>query len=519
MKRLASKRLCSLARALIDPKLLNLVAPSWRVWRAVLKAAHAEPLSAAERAAFDQVAGGREPPKHKVRQLGVVVSRRGGKGRAGAALAVFASALTDHSAVLAPGEVGTVAFISPTRPQAMIGQRYALGYFESSPVLAGEIAEVTADEIRLRNGNVIATLAADYRSLRGRTLLLAVLDEASFLKDETSRTSDIETARGLLPSLLTTSGMLVVLSSPYRRAGLLFQMHRDCFGKDDDDVLVVAGPSVVFNPTLDAGVIAKATESDPEAARSEWLGEFRSDLARFLADQDIDAAVDHGRPAELPPQSDVRYFAFVDMSAGRHDASTIAITHRYGERIVADVIRGRRGVHDPRATAGEYASLALAYGCREVVGDNFAAEWVAGAFREAGIAYRRAELTRSQLYLEGLVHFTRGLVSIPDHPQLLRELRLLERRTARSGKDSVDHGAGGHDDHANALFGAMSVRPGTSLADINEALSGILRLPPTRFDPRVIRPRSPLALFAAQSGRKVTNGAWGFKVSYGDDAA
>jgi hypothetical protein len=51
--------------------------------------------------------------------------------------------------------------------------------------------------------------------------------------------------------------------------------------------------------------------------------------------------------------------------------------------------------------------------------------------------------------------FTRGLVSLPDHPVLLRELRLLERRTHPSGRDSVDHGRGGHDDHANAVCGAI----------------------------------------------------------------
>ena len=67
---------------------------------------------------------------------------------------------------------------------------------------------------------------------------------------------------------------------------------------------------------------------------------------------------------------------------------------------------------------------------------------------------------RSELYLEGLPLFTRGLVRIPDDPLLLRELRLLERRTARSGRDSVDHGVGGSDDFANALFGAMNLAVG-----------------------------------------------------------
>ena len=69
--------------------------------------------------------------------------------------------------------------------------------------------------------------------------------------------------------------------------------------------------------------------------------------------------------------------------------------------------------------------------------------------------YSRSELPKSALYLEGLPSFSRGTISIPNHPVLIRELRLLERRTARSGKDSVDHGLSGSDDYANVLFGAM----------------------------------------------------------------
>jgi hypothetical protein len=129
--------------------------------------------------------------------------------------------------------------------------RYCRGYLESSAVLRREVKGFADHETTLRNGNVITTLAADYRSLRGRTLLCALLDEAAFLRSETSATPDFETARALLPGLATTGGMLVNLSSPYRRTGLLFERHRAYFGKDDDDVLVVAGPSEVFNPTLD----------------------------------------------------------------------------------------------------------------------------------------------------------------------------------------------------------------------------------------------------------------------------
>jgi len=249
--------------------------------------------------------------------------------------------------------------------------------------------------------------------------------------------------------------MLIGISTPYRKIGLLHQKYRDHFGVDGNDVLVLQGPTTTFNSTLAPEVIAAHRAADPTSATAEWDAQFRDDLFSFLDDASIDAAVEHGRPAELPPREGCIYFAFTDMSGGGHDASTLGILHRDGERLVADVVRGRRGHHDP--VAAEYAALAKQYRIRAVTGDNYAKEWVAGAYRSAGLEYRRSPVVRSDLYLEGQVLFARGLVSIPDQPPLLRELRLLERRTARSGKDSVDHGVGGSDDHANALFGAMYV--------------------------------------------------------------
>jgi hypothetical protein len=442
-----------------DPALLGAALgdlSSWQTWIAVLKASYGEALSDEERTAFASVSGGREPPTRKVRHMAAVVSRRAGKGRAAGALCIYESCLVGHRKHLARGEVGVVACISPTRAQARIVFDYALGYLEASPILRNEIADTTSEEIRLKSGNIICTLTSDYRSLRGRTLLLAVLDEASFLRDETSATPDVEAARALLPGLMTTGGMLVTLSSPYRRQGLVFQLHRDYFGKDSDEVLVVAGASRDFNPTLDAELIEAARAADPEAAASEWLGSWRSDQAAFLSDSDIEAAVDRSRPLELPPRPGVyHHFAYTDMSAGRHDASVICIAHKSGEQIVADVVRGAKSPHDPQRIANDWADLAREYGCRSVTGDNYAGEWVAGAFRNAGLDYQRSELTASELFLEGLPIFTRGLASIPAHPDLLRELRLLERRTARSGRESVSHGPGGTDDFANALFGAI----------------------------------------------------------------
>jgi hypothetical protein len=46
-------------------------------------------------------------------------------------------------------------------------------------------------------------------------------------------------------------------------------------------------------------------------------------------------------------------------------------------------------------------------------------------------------------------------VELLEHPRLAAQLSGLERRTSRGGRDSIDHGAGGHDDVANAAAGAL----------------------------------------------------------------
>ena len=114
-----------------------------------------------------------------------------------------------------------------------------------------------------------------------------------------------------------------------------------------------------------------------------------------------------------------------------------------------------RSQHQLRPPVKQFADLCKEYRIGTAIGDNFAGGWVSEAWRKHLIANIKSELTKSEIYLEVLPLFTRGLVSLPDHQRLLKELRLLERRVHRSGKDSVDHGRSGHDDYANAVCGCL----------------------------------------------------------------
>jgi hypothetical protein len=327
------------------------------------------------------------------------------------------------------------------REPAVLGQK------QRGHCLNGELTmsllEHRADkrsEIELKNGIVIAVHSNSFRTVRGRTLVAAILDEVSFWRDETTATPDVEVYRAVLPSLATTDGMLIGISTPYRRFGLLHHKHRDHFGVDDENVLVVQGASTLFNPSLSDAAIAAQRAADPTAAGAEWDAEFRSDIASFLDDELIDRAVEQGRPLELPPTDGFRYSGFVDASGGvGADSYTIAISHKESDLCVLDVVRGTSGKFDPHQVTREYAALCKEYRIPSVTGDAYAREWVAATWRETGITYQQSELVKSEIYLETIPLFARGLVRLPDHARLLRELRALERHTHRSGKDSVDH--------------------------------------------------------------------------------
>ena len=124
--------------------------------------------------------------------------------------------------------------------------------------------------------------------------------------------------------------------------------------------------------------------------------------------------------------------------------------------IVVDCVRAWPAPFDPSSVVAEAAELLKAYGIREVVGDRYGAEWPVEAFRKFGVTYKVAEKNGSELYLELLPTVNSGTIELLDNKELLRELRGLERRRGRSGKDSVDHRPGSHDDLANACAGVAA---------------------------------------------------------------
>jgi hypothetical protein len=439
-------------QAVNDPKLF---APwfdgdSWRAWETVLAASFGLPLTAEQETTFKALAGGRTAPSQRVRELWCVAGRRSGKSLTGALIGVYLAAFADHKKYLQRGENAVVLLLATDKAQAGVMMNYVRSFVMDTPLISRMVKKESANEITLNNGATISVHQNSFRSVRGRTLAAAILDETAFWRSAESALPDRETYNALLPALATTGGMLVGLSSPYRRSGLLFDKWQKFFGKDGD-TLVIHAPARSLNPSLDQSLIDAALENDPQAAASEWMAEWRSDLQSLLDESWIDDSVDYDRPAELPPSADKDCRAFCDPSGGRSDEMVLGIAHRENDTAVLDCLRSRKPPFDTKQVVQEFSAVLKSYGCTRVQGDRYSASWVSDAFRECGIAYEPSPRSKSEIYLESVGQFSQGKVRIPNEAALIAQLRGLERQ----GRDSVDHAPGAHDDRANGACGAL----------------------------------------------------------------
>jgi hypothetical protein len=454
---IGGRPLVTMRRALSDSNLLGraLEGDSWRAWRILLIALMGEPLDDAERVIFERLTGRATEPLERVEEFWAVVGRRGGKSRAAAVLSVYLACLFDYAGVLAIGEKPIVLCLAQNQIQARVVLSYALGLIRSVPMLSALVKSEAAEAILLTTGIALEVRSASFRALRGATFLGCVCDELAFwYSDDNSVNPDSEILDALRPGLSTTGGPLIAISSPYGRRGEVYETWKRHYGPAGDPrILVARGASRDLNPSLPQSVVDRATERDPLSASSEYLANFRTDIEGYITREAAEACVDDG-VLERPP-ANFHYVAFTDPSGGSVDGFSLAISHREGNRVILDLVRERMPIFSPDNVVDEFSSLLKSYRCSVVHGDKYGGEFPRELFRKRGVTYQLSERSKSELYVELLPLINSRRVDLLDDRKAIAQLVGLERRTARSGKDSIDHAPGGHDDRINSIAGSV----------------------------------------------------------------
>ena len=447
-----------------DPQLLGLtLSPAQET---LLRAIYGLSLTPEQRELWYLCTGREEYPARPFSEATVLAGARAGKdSRIAAPIVCYEAVLGGHERHVAKGERAVIALVAQDQRATRIAFSYIRDYLMSSPMLKSQVADVLSSEITLTNRLSINCFPSTLRSLRGWSIPAGVLDELAFFRLEGAADSDVEIQASMRRGMLNFAATrLVKISTPYMKGGVLYDDFCRAFGKDDPDLLVWRAPSLLMNPHLTEARLDRERRLDPTRFAREYEAEFAEDLDAFLPNAWIDRAVSTDR-SERPPRPDTVYVAATDPSGGGRDAFTLAIVHSEpGEdgqpRIVHDVmmrrVRSGSAEVDLAAVVAEMSARLKAYRLSHVWGDRYSAGWVRQAFEREGITYEDVERDKSQALLETEPLFAQGRIELLDHPQLIRELQLLERRPRSGGRDLIDHPRGGFDDCATSLAHAAA---------------------------------------------------------------
>jgi AcrR family transcriptional regulator len=447
----------SIIEFVTDPQLLNMrLSPAQE---SCLRAAYGLPLHGALLDVYQQCTGRVDPPTTAPSEVTVIAGARAGKdSRILAPIVCYEAVFGGHDKHLHRGERCTIPLVSQDQRATGISRGYIFEYFRSSPLLRTLIEDERVNELDLTNRTTIACFPCTKSSLRGWSNPCAGLNEIAFWRLEGFADSDAEVQASIRRGMLSfPRTKLVKISTPYTRGGVLFADFQRGFGQDDPDLLVWKASSALMNPQITDARLERERRLDPLRFAREYEAEFLDDLATCFEIGALRPCVDVG-VRERPPVPGLPYVAFCDAASGEkkgNDSFTVAISHREQDRVVLDLVRAWAPPFSPGAVIEEIAALLTGYGLTQIGGDRYSPGFVAEQFRTHQIRYAPSLLDRSALYLELLPLVNTGQVRLLDVPDLVRELRGLERRRGTSGRDRVDHAPGGHDDIANSCAGSL----------------------------------------------------------------
>lgn len=488
-----------LARALVEPPPATLPATAVAfckrylpfelspAWEAFIRGLYGLPLNGPMKQTLAAICGFEKPTRAGYSEGLVVAGRRSGKSAVAATLALYEAVARgpEHMARLAYGQKGFFVVLSKTQRQALECFRFARGACEKFPELNELLDEPPLEsqsggELRFKSGATLTVMPASKSSIRGYSVLFALLDEWSWQQSGAeSADQDVEVHAAARYGMVAPRGApqrrLIIISSPAARAGLVYQTYTDHFGEPSGPVLVARGATWTWNPSIDRDKLELERQRDPKIYEREVLAEFVDRVSAWIDGAVIDAAARDRNAAPLPPVPRVQYFGAVDVALKR-DRTILAIGHiemipdDSQLRFVVDGLwswRPTPGVPlDARATVADIADICHSYRVTEIRGDQFCAIPLKQEFLDYGIELYEMVAT-SQTKIEAFTRLREAFyaerVSLPADSVALEEFRSLQERVTSGGhiQISAPDRTGSHDDvcfavawlHASALMG------------------------------------------------------------------
>lgn len=363
-----------------------------------------EDLPEDERLLAEEILGGLKSPSKKARQFVCLMCGRGsGKTTICSAYAVYVAFCQPFK--VGPGDSPSVITIAPDLPTAKLSISMAREMIRENPSLERLVCgdEKQIITIRRPDGKQVKieafAAAAKGATVRGRTILAFLLDEAAFFTSGTDyAVNDEEIVRAMKPRL---KGKGMLISTPWPAESLMNRMFEKNWQKGVDALAVKASTLAMRgeDPEIVA-IVESEMERDPDNARRELFCEIDqsggegwfdgTSLAGSLQDGAYTLEKDGGTSCLFGPYNPLWPTAAAMDPGFVKDSSTLVISQYDGRRYHAVAMvemRPKAGAPlKPSAVVAKFAEVAKRYGCRFIISDSYYRETVKEYLKEHGLS-------------------------------------------------------------------------------------------------------------------------------------
>lgn len=421
------------------------------------------------------------------RVLVAVVGGRSGKTYLLVALRLVWGMLVRDLSALAPGEEAFATVVAPNDNLRQQAVNFALGACRSKPELkailrlpkgtredqvSSEFGLYRADFDRVVTFNGAVATRGGY-GVRGKWHTDLALDEAAFFRDSTSKVNDKDIYEAGVARVLP-GGQIMVDSTPWAQAGLLYELWRDNFGKPTT-ALVAHAPTLLLNDNETTRHVVEGEEKrNPENAAREYGARFMtSGTTVFFEAAAIEDAVTDA-PFTLEPGDMVA--AGGDFGFTGDSSACIKVALRADEIHVFGGIemRPEEGMPlKPSTTVAAFAAC-IAGECSYLMADSHYREAIVEHLEPHGLVYAPAPTVPADTYVrarmllrECRVHIHTSCLPPGMGDRLLQQMREVQGKPTSGGGMSIVHprwATGGHGDICAALVLALWQVTGDAVA-------------------------------------------------------
>ncbi len=429
-----------------------------------------------------------------------LLGARSGKSLLSALFVLWRAHVADLSR-LAPGETAFGVIVAPDTRLARQPLGFARGALAASP-LASSLVGSTSDGLTIRRADgrevAVEVLPATRggSAVRGRTLFAAVLEESAFFRDETAAVNDAELFAAVTPRLLP-GGCVLLVSTPWIRAGLLHELHEKNYGRPRTALVARASTLVMREGDAQIAAVAdRERERDPANYEREFEAQFADAVGALLDPAEVDAAIDRG-VTNREPVPGIVYGETVDVGLRRDQTAGMIFHVETRERegappvrvLVVDAIRILAPSLLRRVTIDEVeemvASLARRYRVTKVRADLHYADALGPRLTARGLKLVEVPMSpgaQEKRVASLAAAFAAGAVRLVDDATLIKQCKgvRLTRRAGGGSSVGAAEGRGRHDDAFDALLLAAEVAqelPPSGDADVRCVLRGNLDSP------------------------------------------